>query len=108
MDEKKMMPPITPLTSLKNFTENLICSNMECRQNTLDYLKKADFNISSIKTEEIEEDVTDEMILRLKNIGVPDIEINRLSKERNFKHRNTEFEHSVFVDGSEKTLQFTC
>mgnify|MGYP003770569555 CR=1 FL=1 len=100
--KKKMMPPITPLTSLKNFTENLICSNMECRQNTLDYLKKADFNISSIKTEEIEEDVTDEMILRLKNIGVPDIEINRLQKERKFKHRNTEFEHSVFVDGSEK------
>ena len=99
--KKQMMPPITILSELKSFTERLIYEKDECRDNALQYLKEADFNISAIKMKEKEEKITDDMIEKMRAFGVPDSKISKMEKERILKIRNTEFEHSVIIDGKE-------
>ncbi|HNW83024.1 MAG TPA: ATP-binding protein [bacterium] len=100
--KRQIMPPIRPLTSLEPFTEDMVYSQNECKEKALNYLKEADFNISAIKTNEKEEEITDEVINQLKNIGFPDAEIKKLEKEHKIKIRNTEFEHSVVINGREE------
>lgn len=97
------LEPIDPQTKLQYFVENMIYSDLNCKERILNYLQRADFNVANINTEEIENKVTDDMLSTLKSLGAPKTEIERLEKERSYKSKKTEFEHTVISErGQEK------
>ena len=92
---EKMMQSIEPNTTLQNYTENLVSENKTIKTKVLEYLQKADFNISDIISSETEEEISEELIQKARAFGVPTSEIDRLEKERTIKFTNTDFEHQV-------------
>lgn len=97
----RFMPPVTPLSSLRQFTEKLLFEHDECSNSTLRFLKEADFNLSDILKKEEETNVTEDMIKKLKNIGFPDSHLNELEKKKSLTLRRIEFEHSVKTAGKD-------
>jgi AAA15 family ATPase/GTPase len=63
----------------------------------LNYLNKADFNITNISTEEVEEEIPDNIFdLIIKRTEISDKEeYERMKKERTYKISDTFFEHKV-------------
>lgn len=97
----RVMQSIEPLTVLQRFSEELVSKDKNFKRYILDYLKEADFNISNVKSKNIEEKIPDEFIARAKMIGIPKSELSRLEKEKVIRVTNTEFEHSIIENGSE-------
>ncbi len=94
-----MLQPIDPQISLRYFAEDMLLKESDCKEKILNYLKRADFNVSDIVTKEIENKVTQEMISKFKSIGLPADELERLEKERSIKTKKTDFEHNVINRG---------
>lgn len=91
------LPCIEADSGLVNYAENAISKNQETKEYILNFLRRADFNISNVNTEIIKENVTDETISFLINEvkDFPDDEKERLKKEKTIKLTKTEFEHCV-------------
>ncbi len=98
----RIMQTIEPLTVLQKFSETLVGEDKSFKTYVLDYLREADFNISNIKSEKIEEEIPEEFIARAKMIGIPENELARLEKEKVIRITDTEFEHSVINKGEEQ------
>jgi AAA15 family ATPase/GTPase len=98
----RIMRTIEPLTVLQRFSEELVSKDKDFKTYILDYLKEADFNISNIKSNNIKEEISDEFIARAKMIGIPEVELERLEKEKAISVTDTEFEHSVIKEGAEQ------
>jgi|WetSurMetagenome_2_1015567.scaffolds.fasta_scaffold113919_2 AAA15 family ATPase/GTPase len=99
------LPCIEPNTGLVNYAESAISKNQETKEYILNFLRRADFNISNVNTEIIKENVSEEMISFLVNDvkDVPNDEKERLKKEKTIKLTKTEFEHCVKnTDGKEE------
>lgn len=100
--QRHVLPPIDPQTKLQLFVENLIYDDADCKEKILSYLKRADFNVASISTEEVENKVSEQILSRIKTLGLPKSELERLEKERSFKTKSTEFEHDVIYKGKKE------
>ena len=91
------LPSIEPNTRLVDFAEEMIAKNESVKKDILTFLNKADYNITNINTEEIEENVTDDMlsVLLSKVTNLPNDERERLKMERTVRLTKTEFEHKI-------------
>lgn len=99
----KVMRSIEPLMRLQNLSEDLINEDDGFKNYILDYLREADFNISAIKSKNIEEEISEEFINRAKLVGLSESELDKLRKDKKVVFRDTEFEHSVInEEGEEK------
>ncbi len=100
------LPCIEPDTGLVNYAENAISKNQETKEYILNFLRRADFNISNVNTEIIKENASEDMISFLVNEVMKDIpndEKERLRNEKTIKLAKTEFEHRVKnKDGKEE------
>lgn len=97
MKTQYSLPSIEPHTRLVDFAEEMIAKNESIKKYILNFLCRADYNITNINTEEIEENVPDDMLsLLLNKVGnLPDDEKERLKREKTIKLTKTEFEHKV-------------
>ena len=96
--KSQFMQSIEPTTGLINFAEEVIAKNASIKDYILNFLRRADYNITNINTEEIVENVPEDMISFLLN-KVDDIsndEVERLQREKTVKLTKTEFEHKIF------------
>jgi hypothetical protein len=91
----QFMPSIEPGTSLVGYSEHLIAENLEVKDKILEFLRKADFNISDIKTEIVTKKVSDEFIDEVKSLNIPKQELDRLQKEKSISRIETTFQHEV-------------
>lgn len=91
----QFMPSIEPGTSLVGYSEHLISDNLEVKDKILAFLKKADFNISDIKTEIVTKKVSEEFIDEVKTLNIPKQELERLQKEKSISRIETTFQHEV-------------
>lgn len=91
------LPCIEPDTGLVSYTETAISKNQETKEYILNFLRRADFNISDVNTEIIKENVSEDMISFLLNEvkDVPNDEKERLKKEKTIRLAKTEFEHCI-------------
>lgn len=105
--EENFFTPIEPQTRLKDFVENLVYKDKKCKDKILNYLKRADFNISDINVEEVEDQVSEDFISRMKALDVPQHEINRLENERSIRIKQTDFNHFVFQEDKMETYPLT-
>lgn len=100
------LPPIGPHTRLVDFAEKVIMKKASVKKHILDFLCRADYNITNINTEEIEKNLPDDMLSVLLNqIGnLPEDEKERLRKEKTIKFTKTDFEHRVINEEGESKL----
>ncbi len=91
------MQSISPETGLVNYAENEISKDKTAKEYILNFLHRADYNITNVNTEEVEENLPEDMLsfLLSKVDDLPNDERERLKKERTIKLRKTEFEHQV-------------
>lgn len=91
----QFMPAIEPGTSLVGYSERLAAEDEKARDKILEYLKKADLNITGIESKKVKEEITDEFLNKLKILEVPKPELERLQKERAITQVHTTFEHEI-------------
>lgn len=99
------LPCIEPNTGFVNYAETVISKNQETKEYILNFLRRADFNISNVNTEIIKENIPEDMISFLLNEveDVPNDEKERLKNEKTIKLTKTEFEHCVKnIDGKDE------
>ncbi len=93
---KNMMSVIVPNLNLFRYAEKNMMENNNIKDYLLDFIKKADFNITNIQSEVIKQDIPQDFLdILLKNEDIPVIEKERLKSERKIQKISTEFEHSV-------------
>ena len=97
MKSQYNFPSIEPNTRLIEFAEETLMKKETIKKYILNFLGKADYNITNINTEEIVENVTDELLYLILNSpgDIPDDERERLRKEKTIKFAKTVFEHKI-------------
>lgn len=110
MKNQYSLPLIEPQTRLLDFAEEMIIKNEPIKKYILNFLSRADYNITNIYSEEIEEKLPDDMLSLLLNKvrNIPEEEKERLKKEKTIKHTKTEFEHKIInKDGVSKLYKLS-
>jgi hypothetical protein len=97
MKSQYALPSIGPNTRLVDFAEEMMAKNESIKKDILTFLNKADYNITGIHTEKIEENVPDDMLSALLSgaTGLPNGERERLKKERTIRLTRTTLEHKI-------------
>lgn len=99
--QNQFMPSIEPATSLIGYSGHLIADDDKAKDKILAFLQKADFNIKSINSQKVKEEISEEFISKVKELNIPKQELERLQKERSISRVETTFEHEVVnEDGS--------
>jgi AAA15 family ATPase/GTPase len=97
------LPSIKSNTKLVNYTEHAISKNNATKDFILNFLRRADYNITNINTEIIEAAIPEEALPEINNISdISDEEKERLKSEKTIKLRKTEFEHGIVNDEGNK------
>ncbi len=91
----QFMPSIEPGTSLLGYSERLAAEDEDAKNKILEFLQKADINITAIESKKVKEEITDEFLNKLKVLEIPKTELERLQKERSITQVHTTFEHEV-------------
>ena len=91
------LPSVEPNAELVSYTEQAISKDKPTKDLILNFLRLADYNITNINTEIIEENVPEEILSALLNdiTDISDDERERLKKEKTVRFTKTEFEHRV-------------
>jgi AAA15 family ATPase/GTPase len=91
------LPSVKPNMNLVGYTEHTIFESKPTKDFILNFLRLADYNISNINTEIIEENIPEEMLSAILNdvTNISDDEKERLKKEKTVKLTKTEFEHRI-------------
>lgn len=94
----QIMPVVVPETSLFEYAERHIASDDRLKSHLLEFLRQADFNISDVKTDIVNEIIPEQYLnLFLNDDSIPATEKDRLRKERTISRYNTAFEHTVTI-----------
>jgi AAA15 family ATPase/GTPase len=91
------LPSIESNTGLINYVEHAISKNISTKEVVLNFLRRADYNITDINTEIIKENVPEEIVQAILN-DIADIsgdEKERLKREKTVSPAKTEFEHRI-------------
>ena len=90
-------PSIEPNVELVSYAETAIFKNKQTKDLILNFLRLADYNITDINTEIIEEKVPEDVLSALLNdfSDLSDDERERLKIEKTVRLTKTEFEHRI-------------
>jgi len=87
---------IDPNSSLTDYSQSFIKSDETLKQLALNFLRKADFNISNISIEEEIQPIPEDFIKYVEvTNSIPENEKNKLLNEKKFHFENTYFEHEI-------------
>ena len=86
---------IDPYTDLTRYSDKHIEGNDQLKKWAVEFIKKADFNISNILFEEEIRKIPDDLIEVFKYSPLPEEEKIRISNEKNIHIQNTIFEHTI-------------
>ncbi len=98
--KRQYLPAVGPDVTLLRFVEQEILKNKDnAKDFILNYLKRADFNISDIITETVTENIPEKILSAILNDDdISDEEKERFKKEKTIQRTKTEFEHRVVDD----------
>jgi len=101
-----LLPPIWPVSRTLEYAERSMNSDANLKDYMLEFLRKADFNISGIKTEEVVRTLPDKVITSLLNDeDVPDDYKSMLKNNHGYTEIQSVFEHQVSnSQGEEKYI----
>lgn len=101
--KKQFSTSINSQTRLTTFSDQQIQSNPEMLKFALDFIMKADFNISDIQFDDITTAIPEEMLKNIDKFPFPDNVKERMKKEKVFHTERKSFEHTIMKDGENKT-----
>jgi AAA15 family ATPase/GTPase len=98
--KRQYFPTIGPDVKLMKFVEHEILKKKDNTKDfILNYLKRADFNITDIIIETVTENIPEKILSAILNDDdIPDEEKERFKKEKTMQRTKTEFEHRVVND----------
>lgn len=95
MKDQYMNSVMPDVPYLEKFTENLILKDSTLKDYILDFLHKADFNISNFTTKIENKTVPDNFISLVMNSNLPTEEKERVKNEKTIQISETQFLHRV-------------
>lgn len=102
-----IMPVIFPSTSLTSYAKRKAKEDANLNDYILTFLKEADFNVTQISTNVVSKSIPDDTLkLLLEEVDIPNIEKERLKKEKTVRQLRTYFQHTVENKNGEETYQF--
>jgi len=94
---------IEPYSSLTKFSHKHIKESDDLKRLALDFLKKADFNISNIYYEKELKPLPEDFIKFLEiDTSIPEVEKSEILRDKTFSFENTIFEHKVITNNKEE------
>ena len=92
----KVMPSIHPMTSMFEYASRKMMEDASLKSYLLDFIHKADFNITGLKTDVVKNPITQaDLNYLLSRKEIPASDKERLAKEQSFDSFETTFEHTV-------------
>jgi len=93
------MNPINPYTSLTDYSDKHIKSDLEIKKQALKFIEKADFNITDINFRDSFEKLPEHLLKDLDAAPISDEEKEAIRKEKGFHYDETVFEHTIIREG---------
>lgn len=93
---ERLLPNITPDTQMFLYASERMAKDAKLRDYMLDFVHRADFNITGVKSNIVRQQITPDLLNYLmSNDSIPASEKDRLLKEQSFETVETTFEHTV-------------
>ena len=93
---ERLLPSITPDTQMFMYASERMAKDAKLRDYMLDFVHRADFNITGVKSDIVRQQITPELLNYLmSNDNIPASEKDRLLKDQSFETVETTFEHTV-------------
>ena len=100
----QIMPAIYPHTKLTNYAQRRTSSNQAITKHIVDFLHEADFNITNIQSNVINQVISDDAIkFFLDDANTPQEEKERIRKEKTIRQIRTIFEHTIETEEGKET-----
>jgi AAA15 family ATPase/GTPase len=96
----QFLPPIFPSLDLTGYSDVLIKENAEIKKSALEFIRKADFNISDIHFITESKSVGDDFLKMLDYAPISKEEKERISNEKSVSIENTFYEHKIEKNGN--------
>ena len=97
----QFMNSINPYHSLTEYSDNHIQSNEELKKFALEFIQRADLNISDIYYEKEAKPVPEAVMEELDNLRISESEKERIRKEKVIEFDTTVFEHRIIKEDQE-------
>lgn len=94
---------INPYTDLTSFSDNTIKQNNDIRAKALEFLREADFNISSIDFKDRIKKLPEQVINMLNTVPLSEEEKEQIRKNKSIRIEETYFTHKVLNEGKEES-----
>lgn len=101
---RKFMETITPSTDLTLYAQRKLSNDNDLKKYIIDFLHEADFNISDISSETVENALPKEildLVLKIKELST--IDKSKLSDKKTIQKIRTDFYHTVERNGESET-----
>ena len=100
----QIMPAIYPLTNLTNYAQRRTSTNQAITKHIVDFLHEADFNITNIQSNVINQVISDDAIkFFLEDANTTQEEKERIRKEKTIRQIRTIFEHTIETEEGKET-----
>ena len=100
----QIMPAIYPHTNLTNYAQRRTSTNQAITKHIVDFLHEADFNITNIQSNVINQVISDDAIkFFLEDANTTQEEKERIRKEKTIRQIRTIFEHTIEMEEGKET-----
>ena len=100
----QIMPAIYPHTNLTNYAQRRTSTNQAITKHIVDFLHEADFNITNIQSNVINQVISDDAIkFFLEDANTTQEEKERIRKEKMIRQIRTIFEHTIETEEGKET-----
>ena len=100
----QIMPAIYPHTNLTNYAQRRTSTNQAITKHIVDFLHEADFNITNIQSNVINQVISDDAIkFFLEDANTTQEEKERIRKEETIRQIRTIFEHTIETEEGKET-----
>lgn len=99
---KQFMPMIDPYSSLTNYSDSYIKKDERVKYQALDFINKADFNISAVSFKKQTTWLDDEVLKLIEAGSMPDEQKHKLLNEKAIHIDKRLFEHKIIINNKVK------
>ena len=100
----QIMPAIYPHTNLTNYAQRRTSTNQAITKHIVDFLHEADFNITNIQSNVINQVISDDAIkFFIEDANTTQEEKERIRKEKTIRQIRTIFEHTIETEEGKET-----